>query len=362
MTGTERVKKALLRQKPDRVPVWEMAFNEESIVGIGALFTDDLPASKPVQDMTFEEKAALLGLLFTIVEELDIEAFPSLLLTDSVHAREGFVKDNWGCELQLSGAGEAVIRSGPLRGPDDLSSFSAYRARESDFMMLAAAKERFGDNLSQVLVHPGPFQLSRNLVGGMERFFPHMRRNPSFVHRLARLTTDYVLDSLDMGIGLGADVICLDGDFAYNRSTFISPDQYRDLYLPYHREIVDFIHSRGRFVFKHSDGNMWPLMDALVEAGFDGFHPIQPQCMDIGEVKARYGDRLCLVGNIDCSWLLPFGTEEEVERTVAETISAAGPGGGYILSSSNSIHPGCKPENYVAMVRAAHRYGRYPLA
>jgi uroporphyrinogen decarboxylase len=68
-----------------------------------------------------------------------------------------------------------------------------------------------------------------------------------------------------------------------------------------------------------------------------------------------------VVGNIDCSFLLPFGTEEEVEKTVMETIQAAAPGGGYIMSSSNTIHPGVKAENYIAMVRAAKKYGKYPI-
>jgi uroporphyrinogen decarboxylase len=83
--------------------------------------------------------------------------------------------------------------------------------------------------------------------------------------------------------------------------------------------------------------------------------------MDIGEVKAKYGDRLCILGNIDCTYLLPFGSEEEVAEAVKETIRVAAPGGGYIISSSNSIHPGCKPENYIAMVGAARDYGAYPI-
>jgi uroporphyrinogen decarboxylase len=102
-------------------------------------------------------------------------------------------------------------------------------------------------------------------------------------------------------------------------------------------------------------------MDGFAEAGFDGFHPVQPQCMDIGKVKAEYKDRLCILGNIDCMYLLPFGSEEEVEQSVKETIAAAAPGGGYVISSSNSIHPGCKPENYIAMVKAARKYGDYPI-
>jgi len=83
--------------------------------------------------------------------------------------------------------------------------------------------------------------------------------------------------------------------------------------------------------------------------------------MDIGQAKAKYGRRICIMGNIDCTHLLPTGTTAEVEKAVRDTIAIAAPGGGYILSSSNTIHPSCKAENYVAMVRAARKYGEYPV-
>jgi uroporphyrinogen decarboxylase len=361
VTGKERMEKAFQHLEPDRVPLWEMAFNESSIVGIGAFLTDKVPPVKPVSEMTLEEKQTLLTLLFTIIDELELDGFPSLLLLHSESTGNGFIRDAWGCTFQSSNAGEPVIKGGPIRQPEDLSSFSAYRPKETDFLMLLAAKERFGDTLSQVLVHPGPFQLSRNLVGGMEKFFPLIFRHPGFVHDIMRMTTEYVLESLDMGIAYGADIICLDGDFAYNKSTFISPAHYDKFVKHHHGQIVDFVHSRGKFIFKHSDGNMWLLMDRLVEVGFDGFHSIQPQCMDIGEVKTRYGDKLCLLGNIDCSYLLPYGNESEVEAAVRDTIALAAPGGGFVLCSSNTIHPACKPENYLAMARAALKYGNYPI-
>jgi uroporphyrinogen decarboxylase len=82
--------------------------------------------------------------------------------------------------------------------------------------------------------------------------------------------------------------------------------------------------------------------------------------MDIAQAKRDFGKRTCLLGNIDCSFLLVYGSPDEVRQSVKETIAEAAPGGGYIISSSNSIHPGCKPENYLAMVEAAREYGRYP--
>jgi uroporphyrinogen decarboxylase len=81
--------------------------------------------------------------------------------------------------------------------------------------------------------------------------------------------------------------------------------------------------------------------------------------MDIGEVKEHLAGKACIMGNIDCRELLPFGTEEEVAISVKDTIEIAAPGGGYIICSSNSIHPGCRAENYVAMIDAVHRYGKY---
>jgi uroporphyrinogen decarboxylase len=81
--------------------------------------------------------------------------------------------------------------------------------------------------------------------------------------------------------------------------------------------------------------------------------------MDIEAVKRHLAGKTCVLGNIDCQDLLPSGTQREVDQAVKDTIKKAAPGGGYILTSSNSIHPGCKPENFIAMVRAAHAYGKY---
>jgi uroporphyrinogen decarboxylase len=81
--------------------------------------------------------------------------------------------------------------------------------------------------------------------------------------------------------------------------------------------------------------------------------------MDLGEVKAIYGQRVALKGNVDCASLLTFGTTDEVIEATKVALSKGMPGGGYILSSSNSIHSSVKPENYVAMIRTLQEYGHY---
>ena len=116
-------------------------------------------------------------------------------------------------------------------------------------------------------------------------------------------------------------------------------------------------------VIKHTDGNLWPILDLLVASGIDCLDPIDPQAgMDLGEVKAKYGHRLALKGNVDCTHLMSFGEPDDVVAATKEALRQGMPGGGYILSSSNSIHASVKPENYKAMMDTLKEYGHYPMS
>ena len=79
----------------------------------------------------------------------------------------------------------------------------------------------------------------------------------------------------------------------------------------------------------------------------------------IDYVKQKYGAQVCLIGNIDLDYTLTLGTEEEVEREVRDRIEKVGRGGGYIISSANSITNYCKLENIRAMARTVEKYRRY---
>ena len=233
------------------------------------------------------------------------------------------------------------------------------RLELEDFARVQYVIDKVGKNKAHFVAITDPFKVSWRRRGGMQNLLMDYVTDPRLVHDLARIATDFDVAAIDMAVKVGADVIVVPGDLAGEESTIMSPEHYREYIKPYHREIVDHTHKKGVPIIKHSDGNIWPILDDFVEVGFDGIHPIQPQCMEIGEVKEYLTGRACILGNIDCRNLLPFGTEEEVEETVRETLEKAAPGGGYIISSSNSIHPACKPENYIAMIKASHKYGIY---
>jgi len=195
-------------------------------------------------------------------------------------------------------------------------------------------------------------------------FLEAMIDEPELVERYIKATTDGALSLLRAQIALGVDGILGAEDWCYGGGPLFSPEMFRKYMAPQLKRIVDECHIHNIPYFKHLDGNTKVLLDILVdEVGIDGLHSIEPAAgMDIEWVKKKYGDRITLLGNIDCGQLLSFGTEEEVIEEVKHIIRTASPGGGHIFASSNSIHSGVSPEIFWTMIEAVKEYGRYPIS
>jgi len=160
--------------------------------------------------------------------------------------------------------------------------------------------------------------------------------------------------------GAGLDVLVVEDDIATTNAPLISPEHFNTFINPYNRKLVDRARQLGLRVVRHSDGNLWSLMDFLLASGYDGLNPLEPHAgMALKKVKAYCGDRICLLGNIDCVKLLPDGTPQQVDAAVKQAIEDAADGGGLIICSSNSLHPGVNPENCIAMFEATKKYGSY---
>lgn len=136
---------------------------------------------------------------------------------------------------------------------------------------------------------------------------------------------------------------------------FFSPKILRESVLPKLKIVADKITIPWIF---HSDGNLMPILDGLLSLGMNAIYPIDPDCMDVEEVKYKYGDKVCIVGNTNMN-NLRAGTPDQVEQEVKKEIEKIAPGGGYIVSSGNSIINGLKPENVKRMTEAIVKYGKY---
>ena len=360
MNSRERILTALNKGQPDRVPIFELYINEPSIVKLAKILSPESVKIEAGKDRFGDESLQVLDLYCLLVEKLGLDATCMNFSMGIDNIGNDLGKDKYGTVYLLSEHGEPTPLEGPIKKHSDLNGFDMLSKLDpKDFAGVKYVIDKVGKDKAHFVSITDPFKVAWRLRGSMQTSLIDYVENPKLVHDLARLTTDYDKAVIDIIAKIGADVITMPGDLAGEYTTIMSPKHYREYIKPYHKELVDYIHQKGMKVIKHTDGNVWSIIDDFVETGFDGLHPIQPQCMDIGKVKNLLAGKMCVLGNIDCRDLLVTGNEEEVEQTVKETIQKAAPDGGYIISSSNSIHPGVKPENYMAMVKAAHKYGVY---
>ena len=150
-------------------------------------------------------------------------------------------------------------------------------------------------------------------------------------------------------------------DIAHNTGLLIHPKYLRKYVFPWYKKIGDICRDKGLGFIFHSDGDCTEAMDDFIDCGFHGFNPIQPNCMDIDVVKQKWGDKLCLIGNLNLDSTLTLGTPQDVRAEVYERIRTIGPGGGYMVASSNSITDYVPLANMKALLDATFEFGQYPI-
>jgi uroporphyrinogen decarboxylase len=128
---------------------------------------------------------------------------------------------------------------------------------------------------------------------------------------------------------------------------------------PYLKQLVEGYKDLGYYVIKHTDGNIMPIIDDLLAGQPHALHSLDPQGgIDIAEIKRAYGDRVCLIGNVNCG-LMDTGTEAEVVESARYALKHGMPGGGYIFSTSNCIYTGMQLARYELMLDVWRREGNY---
>jgi uroporphyrinogen decarboxylase len=134
---------------------------------------------------------------------------------------------------------------------------------------------------------------------------------------------------------------------------------FSEYVTPYLAKLLKGYRDMGFYTIKHTDGNIMPIIDQLVQTNPHALHSLDPQAgIDIKEIKQLYGDRICLIGNVNCG-LMQTGTEEEVATSAKYALKNGMPGGGYIFSTSNCIYTGMPLERYELILDVWRREGIY---
>jgi uroporphyrinogen decarboxylase len=157
----------------------------------------------------------------------------------------------------------------------------------------------------------------------------------------------------------GLDGFALCSDYCFNTGPFLSPKMFSEFITPYLAQVIQGYREMGFYAIKHTDGNIMPVIDQLVQANPHALHSLDPQGgVDIAKVKRLYGDKVCLIGNVNCG-LLDTGTDEEAAQSVRYALQNGMPGGGYIFSTSNCVYTGMQLKRYELMLDIWRREGNY---
>ena len=158
----------------------------------------------------------------------------------------------------------------------------------------------------------------------------------------------------------GVDVIALCTDYCFNDGPFLSPRMFREFVTPYLYQIVTALKALGVYVVIHTDGNIMPILDDLLLGGPHALHSLDPMAgVDIAEVQCLVGDRVALIGNVNCA-LLQIGSEDDLRESARYCLKHCVPGGGYIYCSSNVAFKGMILDRLFIMMEERERWGRYP--
>jgi uroporphyrinogen decarboxylase len=338
MTHRERVALSLSHAEPDRPPRGEILIDP-----------DFLNVAEP--DITDRHTATL-----RVVERFDLDVISEDLLRPAPRqvgvAERGLpiFEDCWGVRYEYAQDG-LHYRDFLVPTPDAAAAF-AFPA-PAIYSAENLARYKAASDRSIWAIVGGVFD---NLVPlmGFDQLMLWSLEAPEALRLLAEKAAVFNAALADISARVGADVIIVADDFAYNNGTFLSPAAMRTIFFPCFAQLVADIRRRtGKPCFLHCDGNLNAVMDDIVACGFTGLQSLQPSAgMDIRAIKRRYGRRLCLMGNIDLNYLLPYGTPDEIAAHVRDLARDLAPGGGWILSTCNTLSRAVPVANAAAMYAA----------
>ena len=280
---------------------------------------------------------------------------------------------------------DVVVRQMPLddrqlKVEDNLEEFAPLSAEELEHFRCLAEKlytetdkaivmDLEGMTLGNIARIPGPALRQPKGIRDVEEWYISLKTRRNFLYKVFERQTEINLANLQrLHEAVGerptvADLSC--AEFGMQDGPLISPRVYRDLFLPFHKQINDWVHQHTSWkTFIHSCGSVWVLIGDFIAAGFDILSPVQTSAADMNplELKRKFGDRITFWGGgVDTQRTLPYGTTEDVRRQVRERMRAFGPRGGFVFTAVHNIQALVPVENVLAMYETAREHGRYPF-
>ena len=353
MNSRERFLTALRGGIPDRVPVWEYLFSrklQKEIMGYNTELYDGATQAK---------MAARLGI---DVVWAPVNGFCGI--EDEPHAPDEIYKDEWGVTFRKNGWPIISQYHTPVKCRDDWKNYIIPQADIPGRTKILTEAILANDNdLAIVAGILGPFSMMTWYLMDFETLSISMFTDPDLVHEMTEAFIGWALEAGRLAYGTGGvDAFHISDDWGSTAGLLIAPEQFREFFIQPFERLVRGLKSFGVPVIMHNDGNIWEMLDDLVNTGIDAYHPVEKAAsMDLEKIKQKYMGRICPIGNVNNKTTMVTGTTEDVIRETLDCLKKGAPGGGYVLSTDHSLHDDIPLENVIALIHTVKKYGKYPL-
>lgn len=229
---------------------------------------------------------------------------------------------------------------------------------EETIKLIDIVREMIGDRYFLMIHGDATFGIPSG--DKMMEFIERIADEPEKVKREAENMVNQALEKAEIiNKKTYLDGFALCSDYCFNNGPFLSPNMFSEFITPYLAKLIKGYRNMGFYTIKHTDGNIMPIIDQLIQTNPHALHSLDPQGgVDIKIVKNSYGDKVCLIGNVNCG-LLQTGTDDEVIESCLYALKNGMPGYGYIYSTSNCIYTGMPFERYLLMLEIWKEYGNY---
>jgi uroporphyrinogen decarboxylase len=347
----ERLKKALFNQgEPDRVPFFDLTVEK----GVRKAFMNSIgrPSGGLRAVIDFWTQA---GYDFICVGGRYGWEPVTRSLVYSASAHHSSERDE---EIQMAWADQ---KKGTITSDMEFEEYNWPGIGNLDYSFLNTVEDLLPAGMKAITHTVGPF-LSIYMLMGAETLFHSIYKNPELVAKLYKKVNEILLQQAKDLLAIpSVGALVYADDIAYKDGLLVSPKHLRTYDFPVLEQVCELCRKAGKPLIFHSDGKLYEVMDDLIACGVNALNPIEPPCMDINYVKQKWGDKLCLIGNISVSSTLALGTPKDVEDEVKQRIRDTAPGGGYCCGSSPEVTEWVPVENYIAMRDAVIKYGKYPI-
>ena len=358
-SSAKRVMDAISFKTPDRLPRWDNIAVPPGTWGLG--FVDKWRKWKTFSDDVMPEDYYKIDISESSADEGTFISRRGLI---EKRGKEEIRRDSWGNIIRVTeGSYFSKTIQSAVEDPSDIDKLE-FEDTSDD--------RRYREYVKRIEAERSAGRLTFSSIGGIycrsqfmrreDRLLIDMVTDSGLCHALFEKISEYLTkiaveqlartNSWDTGIWVSDDC-------ANSLAPMFAPDMWEKYFLCNYKKMISTLREKGcKHFYFHSDGNIIPLIDLLLEAGFEGFNPLEPRCgIDLVKLRERYGKRVVFFGGVCNAQILPKGDKCEIEKMVLPLIEL-GKNGGLIIGSA-SIGDDIEPEAYDYYIGLLDKYGNY---